>query len=220
MAHYPQEDWADLARGVTGAREPAMQQHLQRCEECRQTLAIWQQVTKMAGQEAAYEPPASAVRVAKSFGATLAPKKKRLLDALVAGLIFDSQAEAALAGIRSAATAPRQLLYRSGEFNIDLRIERETGRERQLLVGQVLSTTGRSVGSIPVALISALGPVSSGVTNEFGEFQLEMEARLRVQLLVWLYGAANLLVPLDVLLAESGEEQAEGQRKLRRGGKA
>lgn len=216
MKHYPQEDWADFARGATGEREPAMKQHLKRCGECRQTLAIWQQVTQMAAQEATYEPPADAVRVAKSYGATLAPERKRSLAALVAGLIFDSQSETALAGIRSAAAAPRQLLYRSGEFNIDLRIEKETGRERVMLVGQVLSTTGRSVRNIPVALISGLGPVSSGVTNEFGEFQLKMEAGVRVQLLIWLYGAANILVPLDVLLAEEAE-RPRGQKGLHRG---
>lgn len=201
MKHYRQEEWADFVRGLAGDREPAMQKHMKACKQCGEAVAIWEQIVACAAREESYSPPESAVRISRSYAAALPPKKARSLAARVADLIEDSNLRPSFAGVRSTAAVPRQLLFRSGEYNIDLRIESQaTGRN--LLVGQILSSTGGSVRSIPVALISGLGPVASAVTSEFGEFSLELEAGVKVQLLVWLFGSQNILVPLHSLVSD------------------
>jgi len=217
MKHFKQEDWADFARGLAGKRETAMRDHLQECDECRSAAQLWQQIAEMASQEAVFAPPESAVRIAKSYAAGT-EQEKRSLATLVGELIFDSLREPSLAGVRSSATAsPRQMLYRSGDYEIDLRIERELGSEAVSVIGQLLSKAGKSVAGLPVALIGGVGKEATGATNSFGEFQLGFVPRGRVSVCIWLYGASsNLLIPLDMEQARSAEparsDEARGSR--------
>lgn len=227
MKHFKDNEWADWARGAVNAeRQAAMREHLDSgCKKCKQAADLWKGVAMAASQEGSYEPPESAVRIAKSYAADLKPAPKPSLTARIAELIFDSTREPALAGVRSLTAAPRQLMYRAGEYTIDLRIEREPAAmshlaagaaDRILLVGQILSTAGKSVRNIPVTVLSGVGPLATGTTNNFGEFHLDFDSGLRVQLSVSLQGSTTIFIPLDAL--ESGDSAPVGQQAGRRGG--
>lgn len=204
MKHYRQEDWADFARGlVSGERESAMKKHLEGCTRCEEAVAIWRSVAEAAGREASYHPPESAVRIAKGYSVPGASEESRpSLATLVAELVSDTSREPALAGVRGVTAAPRQLLYHCDQYSIDLRIEREVGSALLTLTGQILSATGNLARFVPVTVISAMNPLASGRTNDFGEFRMEFEAATQMVLSVWLH-STRILIPLDAVIDKS-----------------
>lgn len=216
MRHFGQSEWADFSRGLAGERETAMREHLQNCSQCREAAELWQRVAHLASQEALHAPPEAAVRIAKSYMSGAA-QEKRSLATMVAELIFDSRREPALAGLRSATASARQLLFRSGDYEIDLRIQRDQADKPVCIVGQILSPIGKSVRGLPVALISGVGREATAATNEFGEFTLEFQPVTRAQVCVWLYGATkNLLIPLEM---EAQKEVEARDSERTRGGR-
>jgi hypothetical protein len=78
------------------------------------------------------------------------------------------------AGVRSPAAAPRQLLFRAGEIDGDVKIESSVRDERLCLSGQVLSGGATFFDSASVGL------ESNGVLryrtriNKIGEFSFEV----------------------------------------------
>lgn len=92
----------------------------------------------------------------------------------IASLVFDSFARPSLAGVRSTETASRQLLYRAGEFSIDLQVV-PADRALVNLLGQVLregELAFESVGRLELELIRDGKTIQSVATNELGEFLL------------------------------------------------
>src|SRR5690242_19840823 len=139
MTHFAEEDWADFARVETGAEQAArMQRHLDEgCAECRRAHDLWASVGRVAGHEADYQPPESAVRQVK--GQYTLRKADGVLSRLrSAVLVFDSARLPAAAGVRAAAaTSARQLLYRFGNRLVKLRLETTEEPARLSLVGQI-----------------------------------------------------------------------------------
>jgi hypothetical protein len=87
-------------------------------------------------------------------------------------LLFDSIAQPAAKGIRSAAMGARQILYRAEPYQIDIQIALQPERNRLLVTGQLLDVghpevTGRDV---QVTLSDGCGNIVNTVTNQFGEF--------------------------------------------------
>lgn len=200
MRHYRNEEWADFARGlVHGERSVAMEQHLSGCDYCKHALLMWKEVAAAGAREANYAPPESAVHIAKSYAAQGAPEAAPSWITQIAELLFDSRMEPALAGVRSSAAATaRQMLYASGDYSIDLRIEPQPGSGKSWVVGQILSKSSQSVRNVPITLVTELGPVATTTTNPYGEFHLEAPAALRVELSARL-GATHVLIALGDL---------------------
>jgi hypothetical protein len=178
MGHFTIEQWADLARNVAQPEDSGkMQRHLGECGKCAQTLAIMKGVATAAAREGGYEPPAGAVRMSKSLMASRESRtvKKRVTE--MWPLVFDSFTQPAMAGVRSAAlTTSRQLLYRKGDWCIDIRLDRGIGTSEISLIGQVLNSgqQGRGIGAIPVELIRGEEMIAGTTTNDFGEFQFSL----------------------------------------------
>jgi hypothetical protein len=104
---------------------------------------------------------------------------------MVASLSFDSSRAALADGFRALHDAPRQLLYVSGNTAVDLRIEADTGSNRMILGGQVL-TSHKAPGDlehIQISLLSGLETIAKTATNEFGEFHLLLKTTKDLQLL-------------------------------------
>jgi hypothetical protein len=197
--HFTSEDWVDLARqaGSEDQRE-SMESHLKQCKKCLKAYSMWQRVNEIAHRDRASEPPDAAVRTVKGMYAIHGPKPRHSLESLAAKLLFDSFQSPTLAGVRSTGTEARQLLFGSGEYRVDLRIEPQMDSEKVTLVGQVLNSANpdKTVDSAPVALVRGGKVLAKSLTNHLGEFQLEYDLESRFELRITLPGNAQMTLPL------------------------
>jgi hypothetical protein len=195
MRHFSSEEWADFVRNTLKTKDKAaMQAHLAGgCKRCEGALAAWTRVRDVAARESAYEPPAAAVKAMKGLIAI----HGRRAPAPTAQLIFDSL-QAPAAGVRSAATHARQMLYGIEDYRVDLRLEPNFETDQVLLVGQVLNAANaeRHVGQVLVALLRSGKVLGSSQSNEFGEFHLECDLAGRLELEVTLPHGEIVRIPV------------------------
>lgn len=193
MKHYTMEEWIDFARGLVGNEAKSlMQRHLDTgCQECEKEAALWERVSRTAKREAAAEPPATAVRVAKAMMATSGYSTRfRRQKGSLAALLFDSLRLPLPVGVRSTAASSRQMLFGAGDHRIDLRMEPQLDSDKIAVIGQILDSANpeRMLHKVPVTLHSGknMKMVAASETNPHGEFQLvckiseslELRARL------------------------------------------
>jgi len=179
MKHFSTEDWVDFVNHlVTGDRREAMRKHLTNgCKRCKETVSLWQKVSKSAAAEASYQPPADAVRLAKaSFTASGMPHTREKAHSLVE-VLFDSFRQPALAGARSVVIGTRQMLYKADPYQIDIQIEPRPGTNRLVVTGQILDLSHPGIvgRDIPVTISNRRGNSAVVATNQFGEFSAEVE---------------------------------------------
>ena len=195
MTHFSLEEWADFARElIKEEQRAAMQTHLESgCKPCSKALSIWMRVREAAMREEAYQPPESAVRGVKGMGAIHVPTRTSL-----ATLLFDSSRKPITAGVRSASTVARQLLYGVGAYRIDLRMEPQMDSDKVSLVGQILNSTdpARHAVSVPVVLLKGRKVLAESRTNGFGEFHLECDLESQLQLQLVLPQGLDIKIPL------------------------
>jgi len=199
MEHFADERWADFVReaGSQEGREEMLNHLSAGCNACQESFQFWQGVAAASSREPGYEPPAAAVRIAKSLVLGLTPGA-RSTGFSVADLIADSRLLGAAAGVRSGQNGPRQLLFISGTVKIDVRIESVPESTRMWIAGQIVdfSTPDRAVPDATVSALSPSGQTEDTKTNEFGEFDLEIEEEPRVRLSLKILGKNEIWVPL------------------------
>jgi hypothetical protein len=167
-------DYLDGRLAPTEARRVAA--HLASdCKACSETRAWYESVRRIAASDETMAPPAwvfkQAVRI---FDTARRPRRGERIGEAIARLVFDSLTRPQLAGIRSTETASRQLLYRAGDYSIDVQIAPAAG-ERGELVGQVLregEATFESVANLRLEVASGDQPLYSTVTDARGEFKI------------------------------------------------
>ena len=198
MQHFSEQAWADFVRGV-GEPEPKanIETHLARgCSDCRATSDVWNQVQTMVSNERSYTPPESAVRMVKlEFAATNSQEQASVL----ANLLFDTFAQPLTAGIRSGAAVARQLVYEAEGLTVDLRLDSQSPSGKILVVGQVLDQRLPRVSpsGVCIALWTPKGqPFLEVSPNESGEFQLEVNAKDDLRLLIEVAGRKTIRIPL------------------------
>ena len=201
MKHYTSRDWADLARNAVGTElKTAMQSHLAGgCAKCAEELGLWQRVYETARRQVSIQPPDSLVRTVKALYSIHGFRRGRSDKATIARLLFDSLQGTVLAGVRSAAFAPRQLLYEAGHHRIDIWYEPRARSEKITLVGQILdlSNPGNALNALPVALLKGRQIVCESQTNVFGAFHLECNQESGLKLRISkLPGVAEAFIPL------------------------
>jgi hypothetical protein len=206
MEHFSMEKWIDFARNLVGAQEKsAMQSHLESgCKQCTKVLNLWQHVHEVARHERSFEPPASAVSTVKGNFALHGPRKAHRGVRAMAELLFDSSLSPQPVGVRSNAPTARQLLFGTGNYRIDVRIEPQAGSNRVAVIGQVLrfADPAEGIASVPVALTQGRKALAKAVTNRFGEFTMECDLLLtRLHLRVNL-PLEELQLPLIVPVSE------------------
>lgn len=177
MKHHKVVEWNNVLRNVVpGHQRKATQNHRgTRRNPC--AAALWQKAANATGVEASYQPAAETVRVAKAAFAIASLSASGREVVRVAQLLFDSFSHPAPAGIRSAPTRIRQLLYRAQPYQIDLQIELRQETNRLIVTGQLLDVShpdmiGRDV---QVTLSNRRGSVVKTATNQHGEFRGEVE---------------------------------------------
>lgn len=152
-----------------------MKRHLESgCKKCAQAAGMWTTVLRLARKETGYQPPDSAIRLAKSYFAMSQIGGEPSLVPKVARLVFDSFRQLPPAGVRSAGPLPRHCVYRSGSMLIDIWTEPADQAPAVALMGQVLdrSSTVQSVKDMVVKVRSKGADISATMTNQFGEFHL------------------------------------------------
>jgi hypothetical protein len=179
MKHFSTVEWVDFVNNlVTSSQQAAMQKHLATgCKPCKETVSLWQKVSKAAAKESTYQPPPDSVRLAKAafVSSGLAPKRKASPGLIE--VLFDSFRQPALAGARSAVIGTRQMLYRADPYQIDIQIEPKPGTNRLVITGQLLDLSNPGVigRDIQVTLSNHRGNTVLAATNRFGEFSGEIE---------------------------------------------
>jgi hypothetical protein len=218
MRHFSLDQWMDFARHVAGPRERAeMESHLSDgCKQCSKTLSLWQRVYEAGKRESAYAPPESVVAMVKGTFGIHGPRKVGRASRLVASLLFDSASTPLVAGVRSATTADRQLLYGVSNYRVDVRIEPQHNSEKVALVGQVLNSKSpeQSIGAVPVRLCRGRKVLVESTTSPFGEFDLECDLAKGLELKVTL-SKEELCLPLveaTVKPAQVGKEVADSKK--------
>ena len=179
MKHFSTEEWIDFVNHVlTSGRQEAMQKHLTTgCKRCKETVSLWQKVSKSASTEARYRPPADAVHLAKaSFAASSLSRAQERSQSLVE-VLFDSFRQPALAGARSVVIGTRQMLYKADPYQIDIQIEPKPGTNRLVVTGQMLDLSNPGVlgRDVQVTVSNRRGNSVVVATNQFGEFSGEID---------------------------------------------
>lgn len=216
MEHFAEEAWIDYVRGIqtpstktTQTRHQDMKAHVKAdCEECIAAFGLWKQVHNIAAKESCYAPPAELVRLATLELA--ARKRQDGVPATWATMIFDTLAQPMMAGVRSTAAAPRQMVYEADGLTIDLRFDRQPCTNQFQLVGQVMdSRRCQTVSSeFPVMLWTENGlPIAESKTNHCGEFQLAFEAQERLRLSIQVAHSKLIHIPLSAFVASAGSTQ-------------
>jgi anti-sigma factor RsiW len=186
--HLAKEDAARLAAHLASG-----------CRQCAPTRDWYASVREAVARDDSPEPPPwvfkRAVRIFDEKASR--PRLIERLGRAVASLVFDSFAQPAVLGVRSTETANRQLLYRAGDYHIDLQIAPSDASKSDVR-GQVLregEAGFESVAGLKIELAregKAAQETLTGGTGEFafeslesGEYDLCLETR---DLTITLYG--------------------------------
>jgi hypothetical protein len=175
MQHINTEDLVDYMDGrVSGEGKLAVENHLSKCDDCAELKEEIRLLILRLQEDTTFEPPAELVQWGVSlFQPLLQPSSGGKLRKLIAALIFDTFDQPLLAGVRRVGAPPRQLLFRAGDVDVDVKIESMEANDRITLVGQVLSTTAKFFDNTPVKLESHGIVRYRTMTNLVGEFSFD-----------------------------------------------
>jgi hypothetical protein len=206
VAHFSEAFWVDFVRDVVSpTTKKAMQQHMDAaCNECMTTLQMWQSVVAIAENEMTLAPPEDIVRVVRSQFAAVSHEVSRWIR-----LLFDSDLQPVTAGVRGS-VSPRQFLYETDDYYIDLRLEPRKESDRACVVGQVLNRTGKDwlVDGIAVRLQEGTLSIAETATNKFGEFQLEFDVIKDLSLSIGAEEENVIVLPLSGVRVKSLESRS------------
>jgi hypothetical protein len=167
-----------LDKRLDEADAAAVAIHTASCAACEDTKGWYERVRAVTADDDSVAPPSWALkRAVRIFEAQRPRSSARLTERIgqaVASLVFDSFARPALVGVRSTETANRQLLYRAGDYSVDLQIA-PSERSQLDLIGQVLKEgepSFESVSGLKLAIAHKGELVFSTVTDEMGEFKV------------------------------------------------
>jgi len=197
MQHFSEQAWADFVRGISESQTKAtLDSHLARgCSDCRATSDVWNRVQTAVANEKIYTPSDSAVRMVKLEFAASSLESTSVL----ATLLFDTLGQPLPAGIRSGAAVTRQLVYGAEGLTVDLRLDTQAHSGKIGVFGQVLDQRHSrvSLSGVSIALWTQKGqPFMQVSPNEAGEFQLEVDARDDLRLLIDVAGRKTIRIPL------------------------
>jgi hypothetical protein len=151
-----------------------MNLHLTQCKECGELKQEFQTLLNSLRQDSAFEPPAELLQWGiELFQPVVTHAVPTGLPRFIASLVFDTFDQPMFAGVRRVGTPPRQLLFRAGEVDVDVKIESMEANDRITLVGQVLSGASKFFDNTPVKLESHGVVRYRTKTNVVGEFTFD-----------------------------------------------
>jgi hypothetical protein len=158
----------------TDVEKSTVENHLGSCTECRGLMQEFQALITRLREDSTFEPPATAVQWGINlFQPVMQPESRGTIRKIIASLVFDTYDHPVLAGVRGVGVPPRQLLFRAGDVDVDVKIESMETNNRITLVGQVLSSNTKFFDDTPVKLESHGIIRYSTRTNVVGEFSFD-----------------------------------------------
>jgi hypothetical protein len=171
MRHITAEKLLDyLERLSTEAENSVIDAHLSRCATCAELKQELQFLVSELRKDADFEPPPESLQWAFDLFHPLRRSPPVGRRRLIAPLVFDSFNQPMYAGVRSIGVSARQLLYRAGDVDVDIKIESREANDRLTLAGQVLSSATKFFDNTPVRLESRGFNCYKTRTNVVGEF--------------------------------------------------
>ena len=168
--HMSSEIALDLLSGRLHDDQKAFwNQHLELCMECTAELGRWRELEVGLKRSHLKSASEESVKSAIGIGSTLQNDSGSSSRSVLAAIIFDSFFEPALAGVRGASAAARQLVMRADEFDIHIKIWGEP--EHRQLLGQLLPRSGANfVESANLHLLQRGERLESASADRTGEF--------------------------------------------------
>ena len=174
MRHVTIEHLINYIDGLAPDTEKtAIESHLMSCGECVELKQEFQALVSRLREEASFEPPAELVQWGVNLFQPVVRSAAGALPKFIAALIFDTFDQPMFAGMRRVGTPPRQLLFRAGEVDVDVKIESMEANDRISLAGQVLSGAAKFFDNTPVKLESHGIVRYRTKTNVVGEFSFD-----------------------------------------------
>jgi|SRR5579862_9071564 len=144
-------------------------QHLELCMECAADISRWRELESALRRSHLKSAPKESVANAVQIMSTQPVKSGSTSRSLLASIIFDSFLEPAMAGVRGASAAARQLVMRAEEFDIHIKVWGEP--EHRQMLGQLLPRSGaRFVESANLHLIQHGERLETASADRTGEF--------------------------------------------------
>jgi hypothetical protein len=175
MRHVTTEKLITYIDGqIPDVEKSTVESHLATCHECTELKQEFQSFMARLREDSSYEPPVELVQWGVNlFQPVMQPKPAGGLRKIIASLVFDTFEQPMLAGIRRVGAPPRQLLFRAGDVDVDVKIESMEANDRITLVGQVLSNAAKFFDNTPVKLESHGIVRYRTRTNVVGEFSFD-----------------------------------------------
>ena len=177
MRHVTAEDLISYIDQKTAEKEiRVIDDHILICSDCAELKQDFQTLTMQLRKDAQFEPPAELVQWGINlFQPLLQPASGggSKLRKIIASLVFDTYDQPLLAGVRRVGAPPRQLVFRAGGVDVDVKIESMEANDRITLVGQVLSNNEKFFDNTPVKLESHGVVRYQTITNLVGEFTFD-----------------------------------------------
>ncbi len=161
---------------ASDVEKSTLESHLKDCGECAELRREFQALITRLREDSSFEPPAEVVQWGINlFQPVMQPQVQSgsRIRKIIASLVFDTFDQPMLAGVRRVGAPPRQLLFRAGDVDVDVKIESMEANDRITLVGQVLSSEAKFFNNTPVKL-ECHGIVRYRTrTNLVGEFSFD-----------------------------------------------
>ena len=164
-----------LESNSSDVEKSTLETHVAACGDCADLKQEFQNLLLRLKEDASFEPPADLMQWGIDlFQPVMQPKDDvSRFRKFIASLVFDTYDQPMLAGVRRVGAPPRQLLFRAGDVDVDVKIESMEANDRITLVGQVLSTTDKFFDNTPVKLESHGIVRYRTRTNVVGEFSFD-----------------------------------------------
>jgi hypothetical protein len=176
---------------------------------------MYRNIASTAREERQWDPPAEVLNRATEIFTIPKRRVEPLTRRLLPRLVFDSFRQPLPAGVRASNSLTRHVLYRAGDFFIDLRIDREHGAPRASIVGQVAPRTAAKAAAaakpVSVLLLDRRCIVAQPPVNAFGEFHFDYDAHAKVRLRILLGEKAGLDLSLSRLLGTASNHENAGR---------
>jgi hypothetical protein len=186
--HYTVEMWADFVRGVLQRTEQAgMQAHLDSgCAGCAASVKWLGALARTWNQDFRLPVPADLTARAIELFQARRPKRDWVLGLreLAAELVAERRLDWLPLGVRASESTGHRLLFRAGDYEVDLNFDPGGSEDPAGIVGQIANHRDRSesLDGVLVQLLAAGRTVGETETNRYGEFVIERPVRRGVVL--------------------------------------
>jgi putative zinc finger protein len=174
MRHITVENIMSYMDGVgTDVEKSTLETHLAGCKDCSELKQEFQALITQLRDDSSFEPPTDVVQWGINLFQPVMQPNQGGLRKIIAALVFDTFDQPMMAGVRRVGAPPRQLLFRAGDVDVDVKIESMEANDRITLVGQVLSSATKFFDNTPVKLESHGIVRYRTRTNVVGEFSFD-----------------------------------------------